>query len=99
MKNPFDPFNVHFDTYIKPFAERGYDSILLNHPVISYASNFVTVAFFCEPRAIDFQEFCDNGWEFLTISKEKSMLKYINYFEVTFKRYDFSATKPEKVEV
>lgn len=89
----------HMDEYIQIFAERGYDSTLLKQPVISYANDFVTVAFISPPKANDFKEFQDNGWEFMMISEKRYINSYIDYSEVTFKRNDFSATKPEKVEV
>jgi len=80
------------------FKNEGFNTKLLDKPVISFAAQFVTVAFKSAPLASDYKLFNDACWElhggFGHGSLEHSDTKFV---EVTFKRTDISAKKPEKM--
>lgn len=89
----------HIGNYFHHFKQSGFDLVLLGQPVISYAPPFVTVAFLEHPNADDYLAFHKSCWEFLSIStiKHINYRNGVDYVEVTFKRSDYTATKPEKM--
>lgn len=89
----------HIGNYFHHFKQSGCDLVLLGQPVISYATPFVTVAFLEHPNADDYLAFQNSCWDLHAISTTKH-LDYrngVDYIEVTFKRNDHTATKPEKM--
>jgi hypothetical protein len=80
------------------FKNEGFNTSLLDKPVISYAAPFVTVAFKSAPRASDYKAFNDACWEVYG-GFGHSILEHSNteFVEVTFKRTDFSAKTPQKM--
>jgi hypothetical protein len=79
------------------FKKIGCTQMLLGQPVMSYDAPYVTLAFKCAPRAVDYKRFQHACWEPYGHMGQNTLplnIEHRHFVEVTFKRTEATAVVP-----